>query len=131
MSKVKIHEFQSLIYPYHIWIAKCIDNIDWINDRFCGLDGQKLELPDTRTAHASTFPTIREKETNNVGVLLILYKQSALTPPVIAHEAVHAVNGMFNYLDINQDCLNDEHYAYALQFIVDCVWQVVTGKFKY
>lgn len=130
MAKVKIHEFSTELYPFKIWVAKSINNVSWINDMFCEQDGGELELPDVHTANASTFPIIREKGSDLIGCLIILHKESALQPFVIAHEAIHAVNGMFRFLGIHQDCLNDEHYAYTVGFVVDCAWQVVTGKFK-
>lgn len=52
-------------------------------------------------------------------VTIILNPEEKITPGVIAHEALHAMNFYFNRMDIKYDVNNDEHAAYFLGWLID------------
>lgn len=131
MTKVIVEEFHPTLYPYRLWIVKGVKPDSWISDRFCWRDGSEIRIDDPTVSDAITYGHIVEKDGgHHVGTLVVLYEKSAYCPGVIAHEAVHVTNRIFEYTGIKYSWDNDEHFAYLLKWVVDCMWAVVTGKTK-
>ena len=49
----------------------------------------------------------------------VVFAQDQLTPARIAHEVVHLVNMIFQYVDYKPDLSNDEAQAYLHQYIFE------------
>lgn len=47
--------------------------------------------------------------------------------PLIAHEAVHVVNAIFNHAGIKPDVINDEPQAYLTQWVVKKIYKALNG----
>lgn len=125
-NKVVFHQFDPIIYPVKIWVV-VTNNNKIINERFeSHPDGLPL-LFDFENFNAGIFRVVN-KEDGLKGVLIIFSNKKALTPKIIAHETAHATEEIWEYL--NESRMGNEANAYLTGWIVDCIWQVKTNKFR-
>lgn len=96
------------LYPCKLGILIC-DDIEKINS-ILGTEYEEIKTG-LATAHDLTFYITLNP--NN--------PEFKLTHGVIAHEALHIVNLIFDRLDVFYSFDNDEHAAYLLMWIVDVV----------
>lgn len=130
MSKLRVHEFNPVLYPRLIWVVKgaSSDMEDKIKDCFRAPDGDSLNTEGCDAVKAGVWGVMEAGERGRYGVLIWL--RVKVDVGVAAHESVHAANVVCQACDIHFDARNDEHYAYLVGFIADCIWQTWTGKFK-
>lgn len=106
------------IFPcIELFICTC-DDINNINKYFGHIPAN---IYDADQWIAYTVDETYEKSTGDEGILL-LFKEGAVTPGIIAHEIVHACTCACEKIGIpiNTDC--DESAAYLTEFITDCVY---------
>lgn len=123
MSKkvTSIHEFYGA-YPRKIWVtfnppAEVIDDLFEADTNYFEKFDSDLFDKDT---DAFCAPVINKK-TGKYGAVLV-FKSKACSPSVMAHEAVHAANYICDELGIYRPGYKgDEHYAYLVDWIVDCI----------
>ena len=130
MSSNTIHVFMPEVYPRRLYVVRGKDKAKLIKQAFCTYDKEDLAGIDESKewAGACTWSRIMFRDTGKLGVLVWIINNA--TPPSLAHEAVHVANIMFKELGIDTGYDHDEHYAYMVQWVTDCLWQVVTNKFK-
>lgn len=117
---MKIHEFDSVIYPRNLWVAVSTYTF---SDRFEGV----IECDDTADA---IVDSVRDKQ-RNLGVILVRYEsKDSITIANIAHESSHIAMNIFDYIVAKVDLANHETFSYLVGCIADCINQVRTGKFK-
>jgi len=75
---------------------------------------KKYKLTDLKGIGACAFP--HPKKSGYTRYFMIVRKD--VTPSIIAHEATHVVNGIFQDRWIKPDLLNDEPQAYLLGWVV-------------
>lgn len=79
--------------------------------------------------HSEIFAHSYGKEYNGEEGYFILLnpqsKQAKITNGIIAHEALHIVNILFQQRGVGYQLDNDEHACYLLQWIVDEVCAVI------
>ena len=124
---MQIHTFDPVIYPFKLYVIK-YPNTEEINDKFTSFDFTSLNYKLYTNVHAVTWNTVvRLKETNKFGVLVILCP-GKINIGHIAHEATHAARVIWDW--ITENTTGAEADAYLVQWIVDCINQVRTNKFK-
>lgn len=130
MSKLVVHEFDPVLYPRKVFIVKGtgIEMPQKIRNAFRTPDDDSLSMEGVDKVKAGVWNVMETSDRGAFGVLIWLREK--VDPSVAAHESVHAANLICRDLDIHFDALNDEHYAYLVGFIADCIWQTWTGKFK-
>ena len=130
MGKLKVHEFDPVLYPRKIWVVKGtgMDMQQKIKDAYRTPDDDSLSMDEVNKVKAVVWNVMETAERHEYGVLIWL--RTKVDPGVAAHESIHAANYICRDCDIHFDALNDEHYAYLVGFIADCIWQTWTGKFK-
>lgn len=113
MSKVKIREFDSQIYPVKLWIAIGRDD-EFYSEQFEDV----AEWPDTCDAIEQY---LYNKQTDRTGVLIRFESKARMTTKVNAHEATHAAMDIFHAIreSICYDC--QEPFAYLVGWIADCI----------
>ena len=124
-----IHYFHAHVYPRKLFVVKGKDKAKLIKAAFTTPKNEALELGDEeRIAGACTWKKVALKDKGWLGVLVWIVQD--YSPASLAHEAVHVTNAIFEELGVDTGYDHDEHYAYMVQWVTDCLWQVVTGKFK-
>jgi hypothetical protein len=117
---MKIHEFDSVIYPRKLWVAVSTDTF---SDRFEDVS----EWDDTADA---IVDCVRDKLRNLGGILVRFESKNAITIANIAHESSHIAMNIFDYIGAKVDLANQETFSYLVGWVADCINQVRTGKFK-
>lgn len=122
----QIHQFDPVIYPFKFWVA-VTDKIETLQDRFT--DNKKKELEGDISKHkAVACNVISKDDTGYNWVLVVFTHKTYMTPDVMAHEAYHASQTLWEY--IQEEHPSEEATAYLIGWFVDCINQVRTNKFK-
>lgn len=126
-KKIKIYEFDTTIYPRILYVVKSVDK-EAIKAEFTKVSGEELNLEGLELSLAYTIPVMHRKNTN-IGHLVVLQgKKEHITTNVIAHEADHVANQIFQDLNMTTTFTEDEHHAYLVGWIAEKIASVVWGK---
>lgn len=129
MSKAKIYEFDPVIYPRKLWVAKggeAKDLIDVFSDR-CEKD---LQLDDVENLYGAISYTVIRKSDGMFGELVWFPTIKHLTVKNIGHESSHVAVNIAHDMNIRIDYENDEPFAYLIGWLCDCIDKVRTNKIK-
>lgn len=126
-KKVKIHQFDPVIYPRILWVIVTDDPKD-ISDRF---DSECEYEQAFDTSSAFVFKCT-EKDSRNLGICVCFTKNKFLSMKNIAHESVHIASCIFEDCNMTMGFSDgkDEHFAYLVGWAADCINKVRTNKFK-
>ena len=124
----QIHMFDPEIYPRKLFVVKGKDKGKCITAAFCTPDNEELVVSEVDVAGAATYPKVMFRDKGWLGVLVWILEDKR--PKSLAHEAVHVVNAIFSQTGVDVHYEHDEHYAYMIGWVMDCLWQVATGKYK-
>lgn len=69
-----------------------------------------------------------DRKYNCIYIVLSNHSHAKLEHGVIAHEALHAVHFIFQYLGIENDMDNPESITYLLEYIVDRIYKFLGVK---
>jgi hypothetical protein len=120
---MKIHEFDPVIYPCKLWVTKELtDELDDIFEMFPE-DGE-TNIP-IELAGAMTF-SVKNRETNDLGFLVAFKSAKRMTVNIIAHEARHVGDMLFER--IGEDPQHSEPAAYFTGWVAECIDKVKRGK---
>lgn len=124
MKKAIIHEFDPVLYPVKLYIS-ITKNISWVNEKFCYYPLLKnIDFDDSGEA---TTQLVKNKETGNIGVLIIFENKKQCTAKNIAHESTHAARRIWDR--ISENATGEEADAYLVGWIAECCWKVKLNKF--
>lgn len=118
----RIYEYPCGIYPRMIWVAfDCPKEV--LDDLF---EDQVRHYHEEEAVNAFTMHNRRMKPEVRGGMLMV-FKKEALTPDIVAHEAVHAAMGICQYCGMEVSCDDDmqEYFAYLVGWIVECVYKAL------
>lgn len=132
--KTKIYEFDPVIYPFKLHVAKEFD-VELLKKTYKALDAENNPIPITDefdvkdTTTARTIELSYNKNGEDIwGYLVLLYKDS-YTAGQLAHEAVHVANMYLQQLGFTTPAAyNDEPYAYFVQWVTDCIYSVLMDE---
>ena len=129
MSKVQIHEFDTVIYPFKIWVMvnKTPDVISEHFKEYNGRDIIFVEGDGSNRMEAFSMK-VRKKDNSMYGALIFFRNRKDMSAGLIAHESSHAAKYLFEH--ISADMNEHEPFEYVLEFIVDCCHKVKLNKFK-
>lgn len=114
--KTIIKEFDPVIYPRKVWV--CIGDFKEAALKFEYSDGKPLEEKE-KGFYGVTFNNVVTKGHDKLGVLI--HFRHVEKPSQAMHEAIHAANAIFDDLGITFTLYADEHYAYFVEWICDCI----------
>lgn len=126
-----IKKYTTNIYTCDLYVAvnESVDNIlnkfDICknNDFYKKSNASAEELEEWVSAsYAVTFP-VRNKKTNNIGVLVYIAFKDDITVNHIAHESVHVADYIFDFINSNTQSFADgnEPYAYTVGYVAGCI----------
>lgn len=133
--KTKIYEFDPIIYPFKVHVAKEFDK-EILKKLYKAMDDDNSPKPITDefdvndTTTARTIELLHDDINRNDlwGYLVLLYNDK-FTSGQLAHEAVHVANMYLQQLGFSTPAAyNDEPYAYFVQWVTDCIASVLNGK---
>lgn len=133
-----IHEFDTTIYPFKIYIA-CNPDYEFINETFSELSSEcnfsQIEKGrfDNHRGIVMTTYFICHLSQRQMGILFIIWDKRQVDVGTMTHEAIHAANLIFDHLGMDKGGFfigNDECHCYLAGFISNCIDKVLTNKIK-
>ena len=132
--KSKIYKFDPVIYPFKLLVTKDFDSKE-LQDMFYCIDDETEELiedskvfwPATRTV-ARTIQVTDKKSCDSTYFLILLCYPKMIGVGNIAHEAIHVVNMVAEWLGfLPKKASEDEPCAYLEQWLSNCVERTLKG----
>ena len=129
----KIHEFDPLLYPFKLWVAKD-PKISDFKDVFWGMNDKSTMIELTADNFyqlgciASTCP-MQKKETFERGCLVSLWRPKDVGVGAIAHEATHVVDWVCDEVGLRGFTFEGgEARAYLVQWVANCIEEARKAK---
>lgn len=125
MKKEVIYEFDPVIYPFKLWVS-IANNTEYIKSKFLYYP-EKEELNfKGKVEFDASVDTVMHKETKMLGFLVYFVNSKACTNGIIAHEATHVSDRVWEHLGERKKA--KEANAYLVEWIVDCIEKVKLNK---
>lgn len=127
-----ITKYDPKIYPLKLYVAVGDDQWGKIYRKFTQHNHDPIDISKDEIKGCKGMTIfVREKSTNNLGVLIWL-SNNGIGVNTVAHESSHFVCNVFDYCDISMGYKNgqDEHFAYLLGWCVECVMDSVAKYLK-
>ena len=122
---LKVWEFDPKIYPRKLFVVKGTKDPNCLKGVFTDRNGDDLDEADLKYADATTYREVILCKTGMFGTLVVLWPQEVKrNEGQVAHEAVHVANSIFREIGVDMDYCHDEHYAYFVQWITNCIMEV-------
>lgn len=127
MRKAIIHQFDPVIYPIKLWVSVTTD-LKALSDRFCNADTKKdIDVFFIDRHEAACYYVQQKEKPTNYGILIATTSKYYLTTKLIAHEATHGADFMWQHMGERET--GDEANAYLTGWIADCIEAVKRNKF--
>lgn len=121
-----LQEFKNDIYPRTLWVATSWEDV---KDKFVCHKNDEKPIEKYEDGDAYTYQYVMHKKNKKYGTLILFILEGEILGSEIveriAHESLHAVNSIFDELNIAYDLVNDEHAAYMVGYIAKCCWKVL------
>lgn len=121
-----LKEFNCEIYPRKLWVATSWDEA---KDKFVCHNNDDKPIEKYEDGNAYTYQCVMHKKSKKYGTLILFVLEGEILGSEIveriAHESLHAVNSIFDELNIAYDLVNDEHAAYMVGWVAKCCWKVL------
>ena len=127
-NNIKLHEFDTVIYPRKLWIA-ISDRPSLVLNNFKCAEILKEEADYEAIDSIATVYKAVKKDNDEGGALIIFRNKKLMTIDVIAHESYHAAD--YILCDLGMKYVSDtgnEQFAYLIGWIANCCNQVKTNK---
>lgn len=131
----KVYKFKSGIYPPTVFIT-IERNINVLKDKYMFCDNKNLTEENINlyddvynaldTSGIVGFP-VMDKDTRELGIMLLINSIDNVDTGTIAHEAVHIADYIYQFIGgYSQDFSEgNECYAYLVGWAADCIFKVV------
>lgn len=87
--------------------------------------GKEHDMDINETSNGCIGLTLRNIDDHHAGKYCILIKNNKIRPDIIAHEAIHLANYLFEDRGVRHSLKDDEHFAYFVDWVVQMVFQAV------
>lgn len=134
--KTKIYEFDPVIYPFPVLICKYIQGVTAkeLSEKFNQVVGRRTamvlsedDLLGNPTLTAKTVCVI-DKQTELMYYLIILYRPKKIRWGVVAHESLHVLTMLGDWLGFKPPQVSDdEPHAYFVGWVANCIGSIVDG----
>ena len=111
---VTIHQFSFEVFPFRLWIS-FTNNLQAIEDRFRDPDDADMKLRDIFYRSKGTTSIAVERDTGNIGILVIFRSKTYADVSTIAHEAAHVADMMWEMM--GEKNVGDEANAYLVGWV--------------
>ena len=117
---MKIHEFNPIIYPYKLFVT-FPENPTELNGKF---KDNKDDLDFTylkNDEYEAITQQVIEKQTENIGAIVLFYPKYNHSCKTISHEAFHVAEKIYNRIGAD---ITDEPFAYLIGWVAECLEKV-------
>lgn len=139
MGKVKIYEFDPVIYPTRLWVA-IRPTFEDVKDVFGFLDedGNEVNVEDEfkhkDTSIAQTY-SVYDRESGWKGCFVTIWKKNEVRCGIITHESMHCVDWLDDALGglgsvEGRAFMTGEPRSYYGQWVANNIEDVLKGKVK-
>lgn len=126
-KKPNVYSYKCDVYPTCLDIIFDINQIDYMNATYGWTkDPEANFVADERDMYGSTYDLLYNKNTSEKTILVVF--DGIPTPPEMAHEAFHVMNGIFKDVDLefnNSQIAGNEHIAYLIEWAVRCMCNAI------
>ena len=135
-DKGKMFEFDPVIYPGRLWVSIDPSFDDIAKDFYLLDDNDEVcdelvvrSLYDKHAGSVATTFTVVHKESCWKGCLVAIWQKRNSGVGVCSHEATHVYDYFAQELGLEcQGFSNSEPKAYFVQWVANCIYDVVKGK---
>lgn len=136
----KIHEFDTVIYPFRLWVMSNPTK-DFLKENFFCMnpstkgywDFEDNDIPSSKICYAVTVP-VKNKKSKKNGALVMLLDTKGFNIAIAADVASHICDIFTDLMDLigdrRQMFINGEPRAYIVQWAADCINKVKNNKIK-
>lgn len=132
LKKPNVYSYRCDIYPTKLDIIFDIDCIDFLNATYGwgeAPDASFVQYDDDH--YGMTYDLLYNKIDMHKTVLVVF--DGIPSPPQMAHEAFHVMNGIFKDVDLEFNCskhTGNEHLAYIIEWTVKCMCDAIEKEKK-
>lgn len=138
-NTTKIHEFDSVIYPFRLWVMSNPTK-DFLKENFFCMnpstkgywDFEDNDIPSSKICYAVTVP-VKNKKSKKNGALVMLLDTKGFNIAMAAHVASHVCDILADYLELNvikSFSETGEARAYVIEWAINCINKVKNNKIK-
>ena len=138
--KAYIDVYKSM-YPLQLVVVNGSVTLEQLRKQYCEIDGTEIEDFDRTRFSAVTFKGIRKSDEHRVVIVWLqnpedIYytKGTSKTDKqisyagVVSHEASHAALSTYHTIGEGICTVDQEPFAYYLQWIVECIYKTMSKK---
>lgn len=130
MSINNLYRFDLEIYPRILFVLIGMDD-KAVKEYFSNINVDDLQPLPSDTSDACTYQFVRERETRNLGALVVFKSRKCMDIKTITHESFHVLDAFVKDLDLDHDGTNNEHLAYLLGWIASKIEEAKNNKQNY
>jgi hypothetical protein len=125
-SKSILKEFDPVIFPVKVWVS-ITDDFDKLSETFSdATSGRDIDTSYIDGHEAVTYYVHRKNKPKDFGVLIATTSKSYFTTKLIAHEATHGADFIWDHT--GESDRGDEANAYLVGWIADCIEKTTKQK---
>jgi hypothetical protein len=138
--KAYIDVYKSM-YPLELVVVNGSVTLEQLRKQYCEIDGTEIEDFDRSRWSAVTFKGIRKSDEHRVVIVWLQNPEDVYYAKgtaklekdrnyvaVIAHEAAHVALMTYNTIGENICTVDQEPFAYYMQWIVECIYKTMSKK---
>ena len=129
------------MYPLELVVVNGSVTLEQLRKQYCEIDGTEIEDFDRTKFSAVTFKGIRKSDEHRVVIVWLqnpedIYYTKGTSKPdkqisfagIVSHEASHAALLTYNTIGEGICTVDQEPFAYYLQWIVECIYKTMSKK---
>ncbi len=132
-QNTRVYSYDCSVYPTKLDIMFDINNIDYMNNNYAWESDPECKFVfDDDDQYGLTYDLLYNKKTKHKTILVVF--DGIPSPPQMAHEAFHVMNGVFKSVDLEfnySKSTGNEHLAYIIEWAVKCMCDAIEKEKKY
>lgn len=132
LKKPNIYSYKCDVYPTKLDIMFDTNTIDYMNATYGWTrDPEAVFVSDDGDQYGSTYDLLYNKNTSEKTILVVF--DGVPSPPQMAHEAFHVMNGILKDVDLEfnySKTAGNEHIAYLIEWAVKCMCDAIEKEKK-
>ena len=129
------------IYPLELVVVNGSVTLEQLRKQYCEIDGTEIEDFNRTRFSAVTFKGIRKSDEHRVVIVWLQNPEDIYYPKgtsktdkhisfagIVSHEASHAALSTYDTIAEGICTVDQEPFAYYLQWIVECIYKTMSKK---
>lgn len=125
-SKVIIHEFDPVVYPFKLWVIISSNLIEIENNFVTSKKRKKIDLSSIKDYHDAFVVNKAVIHDNKYGFLVVFNSKKTCIDSTIVHETTHLLRHIWEYLSEYE--IGNEANAYLSEWIFNSIIEAKNFK---